>query len=189
DPGFLKDNDIHIHVPAGAIPKDGPSAGVAIFAALVSLLTGVRVRGDVAMTGEITLRGSVLPVGGIKEKVLAAHRAELARVVLPERNRKDMEEVPEEIRKDLDFVFIETVEDIIPIALEAQPSHAERDDAPSAPAVQPGVKPATDGGTDGKQQQPESDLPGQEDEPWLHLRQPGKAKRRPRTPRRSEQGV
>jgi len=120
DPGFLREHDIHVHVPAGAIPKDGPSAGVAIFTALLSLLRGVRVRGDVAMTGEITLRGSVLPVGGIKEKVLAAHRAELARVVMPERNRKDLEEIPEEIRKDLEFVFIETVEDILPHVLEAE---------------------------------------------------------------------
>ncbi len=125
DPDFLKDHDIHIHVPEGAIPKDGPSAGIAIFTALVSLLRGVRVRGDVAMTGEITLRGSVLPVGGIKEKVLAAHRAELSMVVLPEQNRKDLQEIPEEIRNDLKFEFIETVEQIIPLALENQGEQEE----------------------------------------------------------------
>ena len=118
DEGFFKDHDIHVHVPAGAIPKDGPSAGVALLAALVSMLTGKRVRGDVAMTGEITLRGSVLPIGGLKEKILAAHRAELARVVLPERNRKDMVEIPEEIRNDLEFVFISRMEDLMPAALD-----------------------------------------------------------------------
>jgi len=115
---FLKDHDVHVHVPAGAIPKDGPSAGVAILAALVSMLTGKRICGDLAMTGEITLRGSVLPVGGVKEKVLAAHRAELNRVILPERNQKDMVEIPEEIRNDLEFVFISRIDDLLPAALE-----------------------------------------------------------------------
>ena len=98
DEGFLEKHDIHIHIPAGAMPKDGPSAGVTMMTSLVSLLTGIRVRHDVAMTGEITLRGRVLPVGGIKEKVLAAHRAGIKRVILPERNVADLEEVPDPFR-------------------------------------------------------------------------------------------
>jgi len=144
-PDFLKDHDVHVHVPAGAIPKDGPSAGIAIFAALVSLLRGVRTRGDTAMTGEITLRGSVLPVGGIKEKVLAAHRAELQRVILPERNRKDMEEIPEEIRKDLAFEFVDSVDALISLVLVAD--GADGDDLPltdggKAPVPTPEAAPA-----------------------------------------------
>ncbi len=118
DPGFFKDHDLHVHVPAGGIPKDGPSAGGAMACAMVSLLTGKRVRGDVAMTGEITLRGHVLPIGGLKEKVLAAHRAELSRVVLPERNRKDMVEVPDEIQEDLEFVFISKIDELLEAAIE-----------------------------------------------------------------------
>src|SRR5262249_59886729 len=97
-PDFFERLDVHVHVPSGAIPKDGPSAGVALVSALVSLVTGRCVRSDVAMTGEITLRGSVLPVGGIKEKVLAAHRAGLRRVGVPERNHKDGGDTPEGIR-------------------------------------------------------------------------------------------
>ena len=115
---FVDDSDIHIHVPAGAMPKDGPSAGVTMLSALVSLLTGVRVRHDVAMTGEITLRGRVLPIGGLKEKVLAAHRAGIKRVIVPERNRADLDEVPEEIKKSLDFVFAGRMDQVIEAALE-----------------------------------------------------------------------
>jgi ATP-dependent Lon protease len=115
---FVDDNDIHIHVPAGAMPKDGPSAGVTMLSALVSLLTGVRVRHDVAMTGEITLRGRVLPIGGLKEKVLAAHRAGIKRVVVPERNRADLDEVPDEIKKGLEFVFASRMDEVIEAALE-----------------------------------------------------------------------
>jgi ATP-dependent Lon protease len=113
--------DIHLHVPAGAVSKDGPSAGVAITVALVSLLTGRRVRGDVAMTGEITLRGTVLPVGGIKEKVLAAHRAGIKRVVLPERNRKDIVDIPETIRQELELVFVKKIDEVLEMTLEAVP--------------------------------------------------------------------
>jgi len=113
--------DIHLHVPQGAVSKDGPSAGVAITVALVSLLTGRRVRGDVAMTGEITLRGTVLPVGGIKEKVLAAHRAGIKRVVLPERNRKDIVDIPETVQKDLELVFVKKIDEALELTLEATP--------------------------------------------------------------------
>jgi ATP-dependent Lon protease len=110
--------DIHLHVPAGGVSKDGPSAGVAITVALVSLLTGRRVRGDVAMTGEITLRGTVLPVGGIKEKVLAAHRAGIKRVLLPERNRKDIVDIPETVRQDLELSFVKKIDEVLDLALE-----------------------------------------------------------------------
>jgi len=118
DPAMFVKSDIHIHVPAGAIPKDGPSAGVAMFTALVSLLTNRTVRSDTAMTGEISLRGLVLPVGGIKEKVVAAARAGLTTVILPARNRKDYEEVPEAARNELRFLWVERVEDVIEAALE-----------------------------------------------------------------------
>jgi ATP-dependent Lon protease len=127
DPGIFEKSDIHVHVPAGAIPKDGPSAGVAMYTALVSLVTNRTVRSDTAMTGEISLRGLVLPVGGIKEKVVAAARAGLTTVILPARNRKDYEEIPEAARNALRFLWAERVEDVIEAALEpvAQPSPAE----------------------------------------------------------------
>ena len=119
DANFFRRNDIHVHVPAGAIPKDGPSAGVTMAAAITSLATGRRVRGDVCMTGEITLSGRVLPVGGIKEKVLAAHRAGLRRVVLSERNRKDLtEDVPEEIRRDMQVQYVDTIQHLLEAVLE-----------------------------------------------------------------------
>ncbi len=118
DAAQFGERDIHVHVPAGAIPKDGPSAGVTMTTALVSLLTGRRVHPDLAMTGEITLRGLVLPVGGIKEKVLAAHTAGIRRVILPARNKKDYEDIPEAARKALAFVWAETLDDVLPAALE-----------------------------------------------------------------------
>ena len=118
DPKLFETSDIHVHVPAGAIPKDGPSAGVAMYTALVSLLTGRTVRSDTAMTGEISLRGLVLPVGGIKEKVIAAARAGLSMVILPARNRKDYEDIPEAARNALRFVWAERAEDVIAAALE-----------------------------------------------------------------------
>ncbi len=117
DPASFKKSDIHIHIPAGAIPKDGPSAGVTMFTSLVSLLTGKTVDSNVAMTGEISLRGLVLPVGGIKEKVIAAHRAGIRTVLLPARNRNDLEEVPESVRKEIRFVHLERVEDALREAL------------------------------------------------------------------------
>jgi ATP-dependent Lon protease len=118
-PGFDYDKkDIHIHVPAGAIPKDGPSAGVAMLTTLASLFTGRRVSPVLAMTGEITLRGSVMPVGGIKEKVMAAHRAGIERVILPKRNQKDLRDVPDEVKDKLKFEFAETAEEVLKFALD-----------------------------------------------------------------------
>ncbi|MEM6926160.1 MAG: endopeptidase La [Myxococcota bacterium] len=118
---MLEKNDVHIHVPAGAVPKDGPSAGVAMFTALASLLTGRAVRDDVAMTGEATLRGRVLPVGGIKTKVLAAHRNGLKRVILPKRNEADLDDVPQEVREALDVVFVENMDEVLSAALRDWP--------------------------------------------------------------------
>lgn len=117
DATFFEKSDIHVHVPAGATPKDGPSAGVAIVMALTSLLTGCRVRPDLAMTGEISLRGRVLPVGGVKEKLLAAARAGVKRVILPERNRKDWDEAPAEVRDRIDVSFARQISDLSPLAI------------------------------------------------------------------------
>jgi ATP-dependent Lon protease len=125
EPEVLEKSDIHVHVPAGATPKDGPSAGVAMFVALASLLTARPVRSDVAMTGEISLRGLVLPIGGVKEKVLAALRAGISMVILPARNRRDLEEIPSDARDKLEFVWVERVDDALATALSAAPVHAE----------------------------------------------------------------
>jgi ATP-dependent Lon protease len=122
DPAILDNSDLHIHVPAGAIPKDGPSAGVAISTSLASLLTQRTVRSDVAMTGEISLRGVVMPVGGIKEKVVAAARAGIRTVILPGRNRRDFEDIPDSVRTRLEFVWAEKIEDVLARALEAAPA-------------------------------------------------------------------
>lgn len=133
DPGFYDDTDIHLHIPAGAQPKDGPSAGVAIAMALISLISGRPVRHDVGMTGEITLRGQVMPVGGVKEKVLAAHRSGIKTVILPRLNQADLDEIPEEVRNQLEFRFIETVDEALQAALEELPSKTEQthQEAPS----------------------------------------------------------
>ena len=122
DPEMIKQNGVHLHVPAGAIPKDGPSAGVTMAAALASLYTGRKVRSDTSMTGEITLSGLVFPVGGIKEKVMAAHRAGIRRIVLPDRNEADTEEIPEDVRKELTIIPATRVSDVLNAALEAEPS-------------------------------------------------------------------
>ena len=115
---FFDKTDIHIHVPAGAIPKDGPSAGVTMTTALVSLLTGKIVKHDLAMTGEITLRGKVMPIGGVKEKVLAARRAGIKTVILPEKNKNDLDDVPEDLRKEMNFIFVDTIDQVIKSALD-----------------------------------------------------------------------
>ncbi|NIM27562.1 MAG: endopeptidase La [Gammaproteobacteria bacterium] len=129
DPGELESSDIHIHVPAGAIPKDGPSAGVAMYVALVSLATGRPVKSGLAMTGEVSLRGLVLPVGGIKEKCLAAVRAGIGTVLLPARNRKDLEDIPQSARSKLDFVWLEHLDEAVQAALEEAPQTAPADAA------------------------------------------------------------
>ncbi|MBW1992691.1 MAG: endopeptidase La, partial [Deltaproteobacteria bacterium] len=113
---FFENSDLHIHVPAGAIPKDGPSAGLALLAALVSRLSGRPVKKGLAMTGEITLRGDLLPVGGIKNKVLAAHRAGIREVILPAQNSVDLEEIPASVRQDLVFHFVDRMDDALEIA-------------------------------------------------------------------------
>jgi ATP-dependent Lon protease len=117
-PLMFKEYGVHLHVPAGAIPKDGPSAGVTILAALASLYTGRRVRPDTAMTGEITLSGLVFPVGGIKEKVLAAHRAGIHRIILPARNEADLEDIPEDVRNELNIKAVARINEVIDAALE-----------------------------------------------------------------------
>ncbi len=117
DPEFNENSDIHVHVPAGAIPKDGPSAGVSMVTSLVSLLKGIPVKEKVAMTGEITLRGNVLPIGGVKEKVTAAHRSGIKEIILPDHNRKDLEDVPEHVAKDLTFHFAKEIKDVLKVAI------------------------------------------------------------------------
>jgi ATP-dependent Lon protease len=119
---MIRENGVHVHVPAGAIPKDGPSAGVTMTSALASLYTGKKVRSDTAMTGEITLSGLVFPVGGVKEKVLAAHRAGIRRIILPKKNEADVEEIPEDVRKELEIIPVTKIDEVIKAALEADPA-------------------------------------------------------------------
>ncbi|MFO0744757.1 MAG: endopeptidase La [Myxococcota bacterium] len=130
----FREFDLHVHVPQGAIPKDGPSAGVTMFSALSSLLTDIRIRGDVAMTGEITLRGNVLPVGGIKDKVLAAHRSGITTIILPERNRKDLPDIPESVRSVLTIHFVSRMDQALELALERSPIVKRPEPAPPAQA-------------------------------------------------------
>jgi len=123
---FFRTNDIHLHVPAGAIPKDGPSAGITMATALASLASGRPVRSDTAMTGEVTLTGLVLPIGGLKEKSLAAQRAEITRVIAPRRNEPDLEDFPANLLKEMKFVFVDTVEEVLEAALEPRGGLASR---------------------------------------------------------------
>ncbi len=118
---FYRKLDLHIHVPEGAIPKDGPSAGITMATSLVSALTQIPARSDVAMTGEITLRGKVLPIGGVKEKLLAAHRAGIRTVILPNENQKDLADIPASIREDLTLHFVENMDEVLRLALTREP--------------------------------------------------------------------
>jgi ATP-dependent Lon protease len=127
DPDFYENSDLHLHIPAGAQPKDGPSAGVTMVSALVSLLTNRTIRSNIGMTGEISLRGQVLPVGGIKEKVLAAHQAGLDTIILPEDNRPDLDELSEEVRNSIKFIFADTVEAVLKAALDLPEDHNQKE--------------------------------------------------------------
>jgi ATP-dependent Lon protease len=129
-PDVFATTDVHVHVPAGAVPKDGPSAGVAMVTAVVSLLTARPVRHGVGMTGEITLRGRVLPVGGVKMKALAAHRAGLVTVILPKRNERDLDELPDEVRETMIFVLAETIDEVLAMALRPADEPTGGDGAP-----------------------------------------------------------
>jgi ATP-dependent Lon protease len=128
-------SDIHIHVPEGATPKDGPSAGIAMTTALASVLTGIPVRADVAMTGEITLRGEVLPIGGLKEKLLAAHRGDIKTVLIPEQNVKDLADIPDNVKNKLEIVPVRWIDKVLEVALERQPVPLADDQAPVDTAV------------------------------------------------------
>ncbi|HEX7218968.1 MAG TPA: S16 family serine protease, partial [Burkholderiales bacterium] len=140
---FYQKNDIHIHLPEGATPKDGPSAGIGIATAMVSVLSGIPVRSDVAMTGEITLRGEVLQIGGLKEKLLAAHRGGIKTVLIPEENVKDLVEIPDNIKNKLEIMPVKWIDKVLEIALERQPDplpeHDESAPLPSKPDDKTGV--------------------------------------------------
>jgi len=146
---FYQSKDIHVHVPAGAIPKDGPSAGVTIATALVSAFTGIPARSDVAMTGEITLRGRILPIGGLREKSLAALRARIYTVIAPEQNEKDLAEIPKHIRRRLDFKFVKHMDDVLKIALTEEPGKKERSGTKTATAKK-SLPPKTGGARAGR---------------------------------------
>ena len=125
-PEFFDTHDIHIHIPEGAVPKDGPSAGITMATAMISAITGIKVRADVAMTGEITLRGRVLPIGGLKEKILAAKTAKIKTVLVPKKNRQDVEELEDEIVDGIELIYVDKMEDVLKEALVREtPSESE----------------------------------------------------------------
>ena len=128
---FHEENDIHIHVPEGATPKDGPSAGIGMCTALVSVLTNIPVKSDVAMTGEITLRGQVLPIGGLKEKLLAAHRGGIKTVIIPHENTRDLKEIPDNIKADLRICPVKWIDEVLEVALKYQPEPLKKAEKPS----------------------------------------------------------
>jgi ATP-dependent Lon protease len=134
DPEFFHKHDFHVHVPEGATPKDGPSAGVGMCTALLSAITGIPVKSDVAMTGEITLRGEVLPIGGLKEKLLAAHRGGIGTVIIPEENEKDLVEIPKNIKDDLKIRSARWIDQVLEIALEKMPQISPTDEKSGQPA-------------------------------------------------------
>lgn len=145
DPEFYQNYDVHVHVPEGAIPKDGPSAGIAMAIALASALTKRAVRCDVAMTGEITLRGRVLAVGGIKEKVLAAHRAGIFTVILPDENKREVEEIPANVRDSMELIFVDHMDEVLEFALRKEADGYEKptkEDFPEMPTTPPDDSPA-----------------------------------------------
>ena len=137
EPDFYQKNDVHVHVPEGATPKDGPSAGIGMATALISTLTKIPVRADVAMTGEITLRGEVLPIGGLKEKLLAAHRGGITTVLIPSENVKDLAEIPDNIKDKLKILSVKWIDEVLNYALERSPlaAGATMRDADGAPAT------------------------------------------------------
>jgi ATP-dependent Lon protease len=141
EPEFYQKHDVHLHIPEGATPKDGPSAGIGMCTALVSALTRIPVRSDVAMTGEITLRGEVLPIGGLKEKLLAAHRGGIKTVLIPDENQKDLVEIPDNIKGNLEIRAVKWIDEVLGIALTQQPAIAA--DAPAAAAAAAAVAAAT----------------------------------------------
>ena len=132
---FYQKHDIHIHLPEGATPKDGPSAGIAICTSMVSILTGIPVRADVAMTGEITLRGEVLPIGGLKEKLLAAHRGGIKTVLIPQENVKDLTEIPDNIKNKLDIHPVKWIDQVLELALEHTPEPLQDEPEAETPAI------------------------------------------------------
>jgi ATP-dependent Lon protease len=135
EPEFYQKHDVHLHIPEGATPKDGPSAGIGMCTALVSALTRIPVRSDVAMTGEITLRGEVLPIGGLKEKLLAAHRGGIKTVLIPDENQKDLVEIPDNIKGNLEIKAVKWIDEVLAVALTQQPMPQQSADVPAAAAV------------------------------------------------------
>jgi ATP-dependent Lon protease len=141
DENFYKETDVHVHVPEGAIPKDGPSAGIAVVTSIASAFMKRKVRGDLAMTGEITLRGRILPIGGLKEKLLAAHRGNLKTVIIPKDNEKDLADVPANILKALEIIFVEHMDEVMRVALvsgDELERHADREG--ETPASRPSIQ-------------------------------------------------